>query len=79
MKEKKNRVKASIPRRLYVEIHKRGLYGHMSFLASAALEAFLEFLKRTDPDASWKKLPTKLDQELYLERKLREFFSELKK
>jgi len=79
MKEKKARVSVSIPKRLYIELHERHLYGHMSFLAGAALEVFLEFLKRTDPNASWKKLPTKLDQELYLEQKLREFFSGVKK
>jgi hypothetical protein len=77
MAKKKVRVHASIPKRLYAEIHERHLYGHVSFLVACLLEEFLEFLERTDGGASLEKLPTKLDQELYLTRKLEEFFSEI--
>jgi hypothetical protein len=79
MKEKKFRVGVSIPKRLYIELHERNLHGHVSFLAAAFLKEFLEFLERTDAKASLEKLPTKLDQELYLTRKLEEFLSEMQK
>jgi hypothetical protein len=78
MTKKKVSVRASIPKRLYVEIHERHLYGHVSFLVACLLEKFLEFLERTDGEASLEKLPTKLDRELYLTRKLEEFFSEMR-
>jgi len=62
-----------LPMQLYVSLHDRQLNNHISFLVSRLLE---EFLKATDVRISWAEMPSKAEQREYLERKLREFFSQ---
>jgi len=62
-----------LPMQLYVSLHDRQLSNHISFLVSRLLE---EFLKATDVRISWAEMPTKAEQREYLERKLKEFFSQ---
>jgi len=62
-----------LPMRLYVSLHDRQLNNHISFLVSHLLE---EFLKATDVRISWAEMPSRAEQREYLERKLKEFFSQ---
>jgi outer membrane biosynthesis protein TonB len=71
--EKKGSILVRLPMQLYVSLHDRQLNNHISFLVSRLLE---EFLKATDVRISWAEMPTKAEQREYLERKLREFFSQ---
>jgi len=71
--EKKTKILVYLPRKLYIELHERQLTNHVSYLVSRLLE---EFLKATDVRISWAEMPTKAEQREYLERKLKEFFSQ---
>ena len=71
--ERKSKVLVYLPRKLYIELHERQLTNHVSYLVSRLLE---EFLKATDVQISWEEMETKTEQREYLERKLREFFSQ---
>jgi outer membrane biosynthesis protein TonB len=71
--EKKGSILVKLPMQLYVSLHDRQLSNHISFLVSRLLE---EFLKATDVRISWAEMPTKAEQREYLERKLKEFFSQ---
>jgi len=71
MKKDKVRVRTYLPRKVYVELHKRYMYDHLPFLLEFLLEGFLE----TGVHISWEEMPTKAEQKQYLERKLREFLS----
>jgi hypothetical protein len=71
--EKKGSILVKLPMQLYVSLHDRQLNNHISFLVSRLLE---EFLKATDVRISWAEMPTKAEQREYLERKLKEFFSQ---
>lgn len=71
MKEDKVRIRTYLPRKVYVELHKRHMYEHLPFLLAFLLEEFL----KTDVSISWEEMPTKAEQREYLERKLREFLS----
>jgi hypothetical protein len=71
--EKKGSILVKLPMELYVSLHDRQLSNHISFLVSRLLE---EFLKATDVRISWAEMPTKAEQREYLERKLKEFFSQ---
>jgi hypothetical protein len=71
--EKKGSILVKLPMELYVSLHDRQLNNHISFLVSRLLE---EFLKATDVRISWAEMPTKAEQREYLERKLKEFFSQ---
>jgi len=62
-----------LPMQLYVSLHDRQLNNHISFLVSRLLE---EFLKATDVRISWAEMPSRAEQREYLERKLKEFFSQ---
>jgi hypothetical protein len=70
---KKDRVKCGIylPQEVYIEIHKRQLTNHISYLVSRLLEEFL----KTGVRITWEEIPTKAKQREYLEAKLQEFFS----
>jgi hypothetical protein len=70
---KEDRVKCGIylPQEVYIEIHKRQLTNHISYLVSRLLEEFL----RTGVRITWEEIPTKAKQREYLEAKLQEFFS----
>jgi outer membrane biosynthesis protein TonB len=70
---KKGSILVKLPMQLYVSLHDRQLANHISFLVSCLLE---EFLKAADVRISWAEMPTKAEQREYLERKLREFFSQ---
>jgi hypothetical protein len=72
---KKERVKCGIylPKDIYAELYRRQLPEHFSFLVACLLE---EFFKRTDINISREEMPTKAEQREYLERKLKEFFSQ---
>jgi hypothetical protein len=72
--ERKSKVLVYLPRKLYVELHERQLTNHVSYLVSRLLE---EFLKATDVRISWAEMPSRAEQREYLERKLKEFFSQL--
>jgi hypothetical protein len=56
-----------------VQLHERLLTNHVSYLVSRLLE---EFLRATDVRISWEEMENKVEQREYLERKLREFFSQ---
>jgi hypothetical protein len=71
MKKDKVRIRTYLPRKVYVELHKRYMYDHLPFLLAFLLEEFLE----TGVHISWEEMPTKAEQKQYLERKLREFLS----
>jgi hypothetical protein len=71
MKEDKVRIRTYLPRKVYVELHKRHMYDHLPFLLAFLLEEFLE----TGVRISWEEMPNKAEQREYLERKLREFLS----
>jgi hypothetical protein len=70
---KKGSILVKLPMQLYVSLHDRQLSNHISFLVSRLLE---EFLKATDVRISWAEMPSKAQQREYLERKLKEFFSQ---
>lgn len=70
---KKGSILVKLPMQLYVSLHDRQLSNHISFLVSRLLE---EFLKATDVRISWAEMPSKAEQREYLERKLKEFFSQ---
>ncbi len=70
---KKGSILVKLPMQLYVSLHDRQLNNHISFLVSRLLE---EFLKATDVRISWAEMPSKAEQRKYLERKLKEFFSQ---
>jgi len=71
--EKKSSILVKLPVQLYVSLHDRQLSNHVSFLVSRLLE---EFLKSTDVRISWAEMPSRAEQREYLERKLKEFFSQ---
>jgi hypothetical protein len=71
--ERKSKVLVYLPRKLYVQLHERQLTNHVSYLVSRLLE---EFLKATDVRISWEEMENKVEQREYLERKLKEFFSQ---
>jgi len=70
---KKGSILVKLPMQLYVSLHDRQLNNHISFLVSRLLE---EFLKATDVRISWAEMPSRAEQREYLERKLKEFFSQ---
>ncbi len=70
---KKGSILVKLPMQLYVSLHDRQLSNHISFLVSRLLE---EFLKATDVRISWAEMPSRAEQREYLERKLKEFFSQ---
>ncbi len=72
---KKGSILVKLPMQLYVSLHDRQLNNHISFLVSRLLE---EFLKATDVRISWAEMPSRAEQREYLERKLKEFFSQLR-
>jgi uncharacterized membrane protein len=69
--EKKAKVLVYLPQEAYIEIHKRQLTNHISYLASRLLEEFL----KTGVRITWEEMPTRAKQREYLEAKLQEFFS----
>jgi uncharacterized membrane protein len=69
--EKKAKVLVYVPQEVYIEIHKRQLTNHISYLVSRLLEEFL----RTGVRITWEEMPTRSKQREYLEAKLQEFFS----
>jgi hypothetical protein len=69
--EKKAKVLVYLPWEVYIEIHKRQLTNHISYLASRLLEEFLKAGVRI----TWEEMPTRAKQREYLEAKLQEFFS----
>jgi len=70
-KEEKVRIRIYLPKELYIELHKRYLFEHFSFLIASFLEEFL----KTDVRISWDELPSKKGQKEFLEQKLQELFS----
>jgi hypothetical protein len=70
---KKGSILVKLPMQLYVSLHDRQLNNHISFLVCRLLE---EFLKATDVRISWAEMPSRAEQREYLERKLKEFFSQ---
>jgi hypothetical protein len=71
--ERKSKVLVYLPQELYIDLHERQLTNHVSYLVSRLLE---EFLKATDVRISWAEMPSRAEQREYLERKLKEFFSQ---
>jgi len=71
--ERKSKVLVYLPQELYIDLHERQLTNHVSYLVSRLIE---EFLQATDVRISWAEMPTKAEQREYLERKLKEFFSQ---
>jgi len=71
--ERKSKVLVYLPQELYIDLHERQLTNHVSYLVSRLLE---EFLLEADVRISWAEMPTKAEQREYLERKLKEFFSQ---
>jgi outer membrane biosynthesis protein TonB len=69
--EKKAKVLVYVPQEVYIEIHKRQLTNHISYLVSRLLEEFLKAGVRI----TWEEMPTRAKQREYLEAKLQEFFS----
>jgi hypothetical protein len=69
--EKKAKVLVYLPQEVYIEIHKRQLTNHVSYLVSRLLEEFL----KTGVCITWEEMPTRAKQREYLEAKLQEFFS----
>jgi hypothetical protein len=69
--EKKAKVLVYLPQEVYIEIHKRQLTNHISYLVSRLLEEFL----RTGVRITWEEMPTRSKQREYLEAKLQEFLS----
>jgi hypothetical protein len=67
--EKKAKVLVYVPQEVYIEIHKRQLTNHISYLVSRLLEEFL----RTGVRITWEEMPTRGKQREYLEAKLQEF------
>jgi hypothetical protein len=70
--EKKEKLTVYLPQRLYAEVFDRQLAPHFSFLVSLLVE---EFIRATDVRISWIEMPNRADQKVYLEKKIREFFS----
>jgi hypothetical protein len=71
--EKKGKITVYLPQKLYIEIYERHLEHHFSHLVSLLVE---EFIRATDVRISWAEMPSKAQQREYLERKLKEFFSQ---
>jgi hypothetical protein len=74
--ERKYKITVYLPQKLYIEICERRLDHHFSFLVSLLVE---EFLKKTDVRISWREMPTIAEEMEYLERRVREFFSQQEK